>query len=35
VAERTVELGGAQVDVTQAVVLVTTLGLRVRPDAPE
>ncbi|WP_324274670.1 pentapeptide repeat-containing protein [Blastococcus brunescens] len=31
---RTVELAGAQVDVTQAVVLVTTLGLRVRPDAP-
>jgi hypothetical protein len=32
---REVELAGAQVDVTQAVVLVTTLGLRVRPDVPE
>jgi uncharacterized protein YjbI with pentapeptide repeats len=32
---RNVGLAGAQVDVTQAVVLVTTLGLRVRPDAPE
>jgi hypothetical protein len=32
---RTVDLAGAQVDVTQAVVLVTALGLSVRPDAPE
>ena len=32
---RTVELAGAQVDVAQAVVLVTSLGLDVRPDAPE
>jgi fluoroquinolone resistance protein len=32
---RSADLTGAQVDVTQAVVLVTTLGLRVRPDAPE
>jgi fluoroquinolone resistance protein len=32
---RSVELAGAQVDVTQAVVLVTALGLDVRPDAPE
>ena len=32
---RDVELTGAQIDVTQAVVLVTALGLRVRPDAPE
>jgi hypothetical protein len=31
---RTVDLAGAQVDVTQAVVLVTTSGLDVRPDAP-
>ena len=32
---RNVELAGAQIDVTQAVVLVTSLGLRVRPDAPD
>ena len=32
---RAVELTGAQIDVTQAVVLVTSLGLNVRPDAPE
>jgi fluoroquinolone resistance protein len=32
---RTVELAGAEVDVTQAVVLVTALGMRVRPDAPQ
>jgi fluoroquinolone resistance protein len=31
----TVELAGAEVDVTQAVVLVTALGMRVRPDAPQ
>ena len=29
------QLTGAQIDVTQAVVLVTSLGLNVRPDAPE
>lgn len=32
---RTVELAGAQIDVAQAVVRVTALGLDVRPDAPE
>jgi uncharacterized protein YjbI with pentapeptide repeats len=32
---RTVELAGAQIDVGQAVVLVTALGLNVRPDAPD
>jgi fluoroquinolone resistance protein len=32
---RTVELAGARIDVPQAVVLVTSLGLDVRPDAPE
>jgi uncharacterized protein YjbI with pentapeptide repeats len=32
---RNVDLTGAQIDVTQAVVLVTSLGMRVRPDAPE
>jgi fluoroquinolone resistance protein len=32
---RAVGLAGAQVDVTQAVVLVTALGLNVRPDAPD
>ena len=30
-----IALSGAQVDVTKAVVLVTSLGLRVRPDAPD
>jgi hypothetical protein len=32
---RAVGPAGAQVDVTQAVVLVTALGLNVRPDAPD
>ncbi|SET86132.1 Pentapeptide repeat-containing protein [Geodermatophilus poikilotrophus] len=32
---REVELAGAQVDVAQAVVLVTALGLRVGPEAAE
>jgi uncharacterized protein YjbI with pentapeptide repeats len=32
---RTVGLTGAEIDVGQAVVLVTALGLNVRPDAPE
>jgi fluoroquinolone resistance protein len=32
---RTVELAGAQVDLAQAVVLVTALGMHVRPDAPD
>jgi fluoroquinolone resistance protein len=32
---REVDLTGAQIDVAQAVVLVTALGLRVRPDAPD
>jgi uncharacterized protein YjbI with pentapeptide repeats len=32
---RTVELAGAQIDVAQAVVLVTAWGLTVRPGAPE
>jgi hypothetical protein len=32
---RDVELTGAQIDVTQAVVLVTALGMTVRPDAPD
>jgi fluoroquinolone resistance protein len=32
---RTVELAGAEIDIAQAVVLVTALGLNVRPDAPE
>jgi fluoroquinolone resistance protein len=32
---RNVDLTGAQVDVTRAVVLMTASGLRVRPDAPE
>ena len=31
---RTVGLTGAQIDIAQAVVLVTALGLNVRPDAP-
>jgi hypothetical protein len=31
-ADRCGELSGVQVDVTQAVVLVTVLGLQVRPD---
>jgi fluoroquinolone resistance protein len=31
---RNVDLAGAQIDVAQAVVLATALGLRVRPDAP-
>ncbi|MGY1721497.1 hypothetical protein [Blastococcus sp. SYSU DS0533] len=35
VGQRTGELSGAQVDVTQAVVLVTTSGLTVRPGAPD
>ncbi len=32
---RSAQLAGAQVDVVQAVVLATALGLSVRPDAPE
>ena len=32
---RDVDLTGAEIDVAQAVVLVTALGLNVRPDAPE
>ena len=32
---RNVDLTGAQIDVTQAVVLVTALGMNVRPDAPD
>jgi fluoroquinolone resistance protein len=32
---REVDLTGAQIDVAQAVALVTTLGLLVRPDAPQ
>ena len=32
---RNVDLAGAEIDVAQAVVLVTSLGMRVRPDAPE
>ena len=32
---RNVGLAGAQIDETQAVVLVTSLGLTVRPDAPD
>ena len=32
---RTTELVGARIDMAQAVVLVTALGLAVSPDAPE
>lgn len=32
---RSVQLIGAEIDVAQAVVLVTALGLNVRPDAPD
>lgn len=32
---RSVQLSGAQIDLAQAVALVTALGLDVRPDAPE